>query len=172
MKKIFLFLAAFGCMLSSFASVIPASDLPRNASELYVPVGKSGKSISLKELSQISVSDFEKLTGENMKFMQKMAFKKGQKKLRKQIQPDGTLTEKGYRKLAPYFGGETGFHLGGFALGFFLGALGLLLAYLAFKDDYQKNRIKWAWIGFGIALVLNIILIVVVLSNADDVTYP
>ena len=167
MKKIVLFVAAIGCMLSSFGSVTPSSDVPRNASEMYVPVGKTGKSISLKELSTISVEDYEKLSGQEMKFMRKLAFKKGQKQLKKFIQPDGTLSQKGAHKLAPYFGGETGFHLGGFALGFFLGALGVLLAYVAFKDDYQRNRIKWAWIGFGLILLINIILIVAVFSSVD-----
>jgi hypothetical protein len=45
-----------------------------------------------------------------------------------------------------------------FALGFLLGLIGLLIAYLI-NDDYKHNRVKWAWIGFGIVVVLNIILI-------------
>ena len=167
MKKILLFAVAAAIMTTSFASVTPTADLPRNASQMLMPIGKSGKTISLKDLSQISVADYEKLSGKEMKFMQKLAFKKGQKKLRKAMNADGTLTEKGARKLSPYFGGETGIHIGGLALGFFLGFIGVLLAYVAFNDDYKQNRIKWTWIGVGLSFILSLILILVVFSSVD-----
>ena len=40
----------------------------------------------------------------------------------------------------------SGFHLGGFALGFLIGPIGVLIAYLI-DDDKKRNRVKWAWIG-------------------------
>lgn len=167
MKKLLLLAAAFAVMTSSFASVTPTTDLPKNASQMFMPIGKTGQSISLKDLAEISVADYEKLSGKEMKFMQKLAFKKGQKKLKKSMNADGTLTEKGAKRLAPYFAGETGVHLGGLALGFFLGFIGILLAYVAFDDDYKKNRIKWAWIGLGLSVVLYIVLFAIVFSSVD-----
>ncbi len=166
MRKILLLATGVLFMLSSFASVTP-SDLPKNASHLYIPIGATGKKISLMELSVISVSDFEKLSGKKMGFMKKLSFKMGQKKLRKNIKEDGSLSEKTYNKLTRFYGGESGFHLGGFALGFFLGLIGLLLAYLVFNDDYKDNRVKWAWIGLGVVVLINLILIVFVLSKVD-----
>jgi hypothetical protein len=53
--------------------------------------------------------------------------------------------------------GDTGFHFGYFALGFFLPLWGILIA-LLIKDEHRKARIKWTLIGAGIMLVLLILL--------------
>lgn len=45
----------------------------------------------------------------------------------------------------------TGFHFGGFALGFFMGILGVGIAYWTGGSD---DMIKWAWIGMGTMGVL------------------
>jgi multisubunit Na+/H+ antiporter MnhE subunit len=42
--------------------------------------------------------------------------------------------------------GKTGFHPGGFALGFPFGLIVALIAYLI-RDDKKRNGRKWAWIG-------------------------
>lgn len=48
-------------------------------------------------------------------------------------------------------GTSSGFNIGGFALGFFLGLIGVLIAYVFIKD---ANLIKWSWIGLGAVLVI------------------
>lgn len=168
MKKIVLFIAAFAVMASSFASVSPNSSKEPvlRADKMMFPVGKTGKTISLLELSKISVKDFQTLTGRKMSFFDKMSFKIAQKKVRDNIDRDGTINNKKLQKAlnARKKGGESGFHFGGFALGFFLGLIGVLVAYLI-NDDYKRNRVKWAWIGLGIVVVLNIILIVAVFNS-------
>lgn len=56
---------------------------------------------------------------------------------------------------------STGFHFGGFALGFFVGLIGVLIAYLIRGDEaVDRNRRKWAWIGFGVYVLLLVALIV------------
>ena len=60
--------------------------------------------------------------------------------------------EKYFNKAAE---GGGGFHIGGFALGFLLGLIGVLIAYLI-NDDKKKERVKWSWIG---CLVLVVILL-------------
>lgn len=49
--------------------------------------------------------------------------------------------------------GETGFHAGGFFLGLLLGVIGVIIAYLI-NDEKKHNRVKWAWIGWGVWVVL------------------
>lgn len=162
MKKAFLLFAAFLILTSSFAATTVM--FPKlKANETYIPIGTEGKKISLQELSTISMNDLEKLTGRKMTLMDKLSLKITQHKLRKSIKADGTIENKKIEKFFLKRGGETGFHFGGFALGFFLGLIGVLIAYLI-RDDYKRNRVKWAWIGFGVWVALYVLLLAVILS--------
>jgi len=124
------------------------------ATDIRIPVGSTGKFINLQELADIKLADFEKLTGKKMRWIDRMQFKLAQRKLRHAINEDGIVTNK---KLAAMgrktVDGETGFHFGGFALGFLLGLIGVLIAYLI-NDDKKSNRVKWAWIGVGVIVVI------------------
>ena len=122
------------------------------ASEVFITINKDGTKISLLELSRISKTDLETMTGRKMSHWDKKAFFSAQKKMKKGINSEGVVTNK---KLAKYFDfdGETGFHLGGFALGLLLSLVGVLIAYLI-DDSKKPNRTKWAWIGFVITAVL------------------
>jgi len=129
---------------------------------VYLPIAKNVQ-ISLKELSLISVKDYEKLSGKHLNFFQRFTFKAGQKKLRNSFAADGTITNKKLLKAMSDGDHSVGFHLGGFALGFLLGLLGVLLAYVIGGDeDVKKNRVKWAWIGFGLFVVFYLILVLIV----------
>jgi hypothetical protein len=152
MKKTILLSMAVCLVFNSFAISKPSKPVPVKAFEIYLPIGKNGERISLLDLATIKVKDFENFTGKKMRFFDKIGFTLSQKKLRSSIRPDGTINNKRFNK-ALRRGGESGFHFGGFALGFFLGVIGLLIAYLI-KDDYKQNRVKWAWIGWGIWLVI------------------
>lgn len=160
MKKILFLLLAFGVYASSFAFSGFTSQ-PRKASEVFLPIGSSGQKISLMDLSTINVKDFENLTGRNLKFFDRLGFKLAQKKLRKSINNDGTIDNKKLVKFLEQGDHSTGFHLGGFALGFLVGLIGVLIAYLI-NDDNKQNRVKWAWIGFGISVVLYLIIILAI----------
>ena len=157
MKKVSLFFFAFIVMVSSFASITVEAP-PRKANEIFIPVGKTGERISLADLSTIQVKAFETLSGKDMNVFQKASFKVAQHKLRQSINSDGTVNSKKIMKLAAKADGTDGFNIGGFALGFFLGLIGVLIAYII-SDDKKKNRTKWAWIGFGAALVLYLLLL-------------
>ena len=163
MKKISLFFAALLIFAGSFAMSVPSTFAPHplRASEIMLPVGKDGKKISLQDLSVISKKDLEKFTGRKMNFTESLAFRGAQKKLRNGISDDGMITDKKIQKMF-YSDGESGFHLGGFALGFLLGLIGVLIAYLL-HDDKQQNRRKWAWIGLAVSVVLSIIIVVAVI---------
>ncbi|MGV3656395.1 MAG: hypothetical protein ACO1NX_00515 [Chitinophagaceae bacterium] len=157
MKKVFALLMAFAVMAQTFAAV-SVTVPPKKASEVFIPIGNSGQKISLEALAQIKVKDFEKLTGRDMKFTQKVTFKLAQKELRKNISADGTISSKKLNKFFNKVDGTEGFHLGGFALGFLLGLIGVLIAYLL-NDDKKSNRVKWAWIGLGVVVVLYLLAI-------------
>jgi hypothetical protein len=94
MKRFLVLLIAISVFTTSFASGLSIIVPARKATEIMIPVGKSGEKISLMELTQIKVKDFEKLTGQNMKLAGKVGFKLAQKQLAKSINPDGTVNSK------------------------------------------------------------------------------
>ena len=157
MKKIILLLTAFCFLANSFASFTVKSPI-KKASEIFVAVGNTGQKISLSELSIINVKDFEKLSGKHLKFVDRLVFKASQKKLKNSINPDGTINN---TKLAKYAAADgSGFNIGGFALGFFLGLIGVLITYLI-NNENNQNRRKWTWIGFGVAVVVGLLALLI-----------
>ncbi len=154
MRKVALILTvmfAVSLVNASFKSKSPSI----KASEIFLPVGDGSQKISLLDLSRIKIKELERIKGEKLSFAEKIGFKVAQKKLKDQISNDGTVNISRIKKLSEKRGGETGFHAGGFFLGLLLGIIGVLVAYLI-NDDYKRNRVKWAWIGWGawIAIVL------------------
>ncbi|HEY4108271.1 hypothetical protein [Puia sp.] len=140
--------------------VTAAAPAQLKATEINVPLGNSGKTINLQELSTMKVADLEKMTGKKMGLLNRLEFKLAQKKLRHSINADGTINNKKLAMLAAKDGsGETGFHAGGFFLGLLLGLIGVLIAYLI-NDEKKHNRVKWAWIGWGVWVVLLIAILI------------
>jgi hypothetical protein len=138
----------------SFATVSITS--PRlKASEVFLPFGKSGEKISLLDLSTIKIKEVEQIRGDKMSFKDRVGFKIAQKKLRDNIAPDGSLDTKAIQKAfkKQQKSGDGGFHFGGFALGFFLGPIGVLITYII-NDDYNRSRRWSAWKGFLAAIIL------------------
>ena len=157
MKKIVLMLFAFAAITNSYAS-FNLVEPPKKASEIFVPIGTSGAKISLMDLSLLKVNEFEALSGKRMKFFDKVGFKLAQRELRNSINNDGTLNGKKLNKLANKMAeGNGGFNIGGFALGFLLGIIGVLIAYII-SDDNKAARTKWAWIGFGVAIIIYLLV--------------
>lgn len=142
-------------MASSFAAYNLAEP-PRKAADIFIALGKTGAQISLMDLAYIKVSEFETLSGKKMQFVDKVGFKIAQRELRNTINEDGTLNSKKLNKMADKMAaGTSDFNIGGFALGFFLSIVGVLIAYII-SDDNKAARTKWAWIGAlaGLALIL------------------
>jgi len=157
MKKTFIFFLLIAVFSTTYSSTIsiPASPAKSSvkATEVYVPIGKTGKFISVMDLSQIKLKDYDALTGKKMKLMEKVNFRLGQRELKKSINQDGTFSNK---KVEKYFnkaalGGA--FSISGLLLGLFLSLIGVLIAYLITTGD-KKGRIIWAWIGAAISLIL------------------
>ena len=140
------------------ASPATVKPTPRKATEIFIPVG-AGKLISLQELADMKPLEYATLSGKKMKFTDRVGFWLAQKKLRHSINADGTVNNE---NLAGMYradgGGGGGFHLGGFALGFLLGLIGILIAYVI-KDDKKRARRKWAWIGWLTFLVIYLVIV-------------
>lgn len=158
MKKLLLLFTVLSLITNSFAA-FEIKPVNKKANEIFIPFGKDRK-ISLLELSNISIKDFEKITGKHLNFIDRMAFHSGQKKLQRSITTDGTINNKRILRFVNSEGDHsTGFHIGGFALGFLIGIIGVLIAYVAGgEEDVKRNRVKWAWIGFGLLTIIAIAL--------------
>lgn len=158
MKKIILFLTAITFLVSTFAAT-GFSNYSKNANNIFLPIGNDAQ-ISLADLSKIKVKDYETISGQHLNFFQRITFKAAQKQLRKSIAADGTINSKKLMKALSNDGITSGFNIGWFALGFFLGLIGVLLSYIINGDqDVKKNRQKWAWIGLAAWIVIFILLI-------------
>ena len=161
MRKILFLATALLFVSASFASANVEAPILK-ADQLFFPVGKNGQKISYAQLATISLADLQALTGRKMSLMQRINFRMSQKKIQESIGADGTIHNKKIQKLFTKKGNDvtTGFHIGGFALGFFLWLIGVLIAYLI-NDDLKQTRVKWAWIGAAVSTVLGIILSVI-----------
>ncbi len=158
MKKTLSLLTMLVFITSTFAA-FNLTEPVKKATDIFVPIGKSGMQISLMDLSQIKVKEFEDFSGKKMKFVEKVSFKLAQRELRNSINNDGTLNSKKLNKLANKMaeGDGGGFNIGGFALGFLLSLIGVLIAYVI-SDDEKASRTKWAWIGFAVSLAIGLLL--------------
>jgi hypothetical protein len=162
MKKFLGLLIALSLFATSFAKtniVAPKKPAKLNASQVLIPIGKNGETISLLDLSRMKVKELEAMTGAKMKLADKLGFSIAQKQLRNSINSDGTINNKKLSKIAAKADAGSGFHLGGFALGFLLGLIGVLIAYLI-KDDKKAARVKWAWLGLAAWLVIVLIAVI------------
>jgi hypothetical protein len=165
MRKLSFLVITILLFASSFGTSTILSPRKLKASEVFIPLGNTGQKISLQELSTIRMKDLQTLTGKKISFAEKVSFTIAQRKMRNSISYDGTIENGKLKKLFQKRGGETGFHLGGFALGFFIGLIGVLIAYLI-NDDYKHNRVKWAWIGFGIGVVISLVISLALMNSA------
>ena len=160
MKKIFTSVLFLFFITQSFASVVASKDVGLNASDIFLPIGNSGKQISLAELSVISVKQYQLIAGKKLKLSEKIAFKISQKKLRNMISEDGTVSSKKFEHASKkgFFDAHE-FNIGGFLLGFFLSLTGVLISYFI-NDDAKEDRVYWAWRGFvaGLVIFLGIVL--------------
>ena len=159
MKKILAFVLAASITISGYSIGI-SSGHPVKATEVYIEIG-DGKMISMQQLADMSLRDFQKFSDRKMNLADKITFRLGQKKLRENIRPDGTFINERIVQEYAYDEGS-GVHGGGLALGFLLGLIGVLIAYLI-KDDKRDRRRKWAWIGFGIYVVAYLAIVLTLL---------
>ncbi|MDX2072017.1 MAG: hypothetical protein SFV55_26525 [Haliscomenobacter sp.] len=140
MKKLFTIL--FLCVGTLLATTTYASVSTAPASGTAT-VGAETK-LGIDDLKTMTVKEIEAKIGHDLTWKQKLAIKMLKNKAAKaEEHPD-----------KPASNGST---ILGLLLGFVLGLIGVLIAYLAFKND--KDTIKGAWIGLAIWVVLFLLII-------------
>jgi hypothetical protein len=149
-----LFFVLVSPLSASFS--LPAASA--KAADIMVCMGQDGKMLSLSALSAISLNDYEQLTAKKMHMPEKLYFLWAQHRLRKAINADGTVNPEKISGLnSTDLDGSKGFNFLGFVLGFVLSFIGVLIAYLI-ESPGRKNRIKWAWFGFGASILFFFLL--------------
>lgn len=139
------------CTFLSFAghSAVPSHGSPLMAviNPTVDPVisKKQEQLMFMKWFVTLSPKAYGKMRGKKLNLFEKLAFNMTRYRMKQQLK-------------ANHFGESEGANWGGLALGFFLGLIGVLGAYLFSRDG---NFIKWTWIGCGAAIVLGLLFFVI-----------
>ena len=150
MKKILL--AIFVCLITpALFAAYPNNNLPVHNSTVHVQP-KNNITLSNNQqlllyclMNKYSAKQYQKLKGKKLTLAERIDFFLVKHKLEKAESSD-----------------STGVSIGGFCLGFFLGPIGVLIAFLVKKN---KNLRKWSFIGLGVNLIIGLILAIIVISS-------
>lgn len=97
-----LFIASSSFMSAPVAKKSETPPISPNAKLIKLPFGKaqSGQAITLFDLRNMSVKEFQKLSGKKMNFAEKIAYSFFHHKLKKGISNDGVITNKKILKIS------------------------------------------------------------------------
>jgi len=164
MKKTLLFLLLFSVLsnIVGFAAILP----PSNTSPVSLDKAQLDK---IKQFSNMSFMEYEKLLGHKASKVEKYAFTRMQKKTSIMFDSEGNLLQKYNKRFLKMQSDPGGSFIGGFALGFFLGIIGVALAYAVNNNGDKKNRIKGVWWGFIVQAILGLILFIAAAATLQTV---
>ncbi len=132
----FLFMMQNGFSAVPFA--IPSPESPNQEAIRK----KERERIIMQQIVKLTPREYGELRGKKLNFFERLTFKATQKRMKMELQKADTFS---------------GFNAGGFFLGLLLGILGVIGAYIFSTDE---NFRKWTWIGFGVAVVLYLLVFV------------
>jgi hypothetical protein len=122
------------------------------------PSSNSATTLSLKasEFVKLNTNDYSRLTGKKMSFFDRISFRILKMRMKHDLRKNPDLVIADY--LAPKSTKNNKFKLNGIWLivGILFGPIGILLAYLT---NQEKNKVKSAWLGFGIVILLGLIFL-------------
>ena len=130
--------------LSSSAVTLPSTEPVPPKSESTVAAPLAGMSVD--DFLSLTPKKYKELTGEKLSITQKISLKLAQKKIKRALKNNEKIDSETMANAVD----TSDFNIGGFVLGLLLSVIGVLIAYLI----GDTNVIKWAWIGFGIFLVI------------------
>ncbi|WP_416439188.1 hypothetical protein [Phnomibacter sp. MR] len=155
MKKFLLMLTLVSVIVSQSMAAFVEKDAPSK-----MTIQKE----QLIRLATMTEAEFEQASGQQLTGMGRFAFKMAQKRIKHNMNADGTFKKRFEKRLNRYYGDE-GFHIGGFALGFFFGIIGVAVAYLITNGDDITSRTKWAWWGLATSALLSIAFYIIIYSS-------
>ena len=141
-------LLAFVLMTFAFSSsafVIGPSATPEPMKNEHTAVSPFSK-MSVDDFLTLTPKKYKELTGEKLSLTQKISLKIAQKKMKRAIRNNEQIDSTTMANAVD----TSDFNIGGFILGLLLSVIGVLIAYLI----GDSSVIKWAWIGFGIFLII------------------
>lgn len=152
MKKIKLLLLTVFSMYA-FSAVNPVSgfSVTRPATGTETPSSlAASKYLKASEFVNLSVAEFNSLTGKKLNFFQRMSFKVAKMRMKHDLKTNPNLL------ITDYVDGVGTFKVDvlWLILGIILGPIGVLIAYLTKQESY---KITSSWIGFGIAVLLSLV---------------
>ncbi|MEO8584266.1 MAG: hypothetical protein ABI415_10735 [Flavitalea sp.] len=109
--------------------------------------------MNIQDFVTLTPRKYKEITGEKMTIPQKISLKIAQHRLKRELKANPQS------ELRMMSGGvdTSDFNIGGFILGLLLSVVGVLIAYI--MDD--SNVIKWAWVGFGISLLIILLVLII-----------
>ena len=144
-------IGAISLMSLAVKAAVPSagfSVVPATTSDVTPTLSKKQQELSfMKWFVTLNPKEYGQMRGKKLNIFEKGSFKLTQYRMKQQLKHYGSK------------GDSEGANWGGLALGFFLGLIGVLGAYI-FSSD--KNFIKWTWIGCGISLVFTLLLYLVI----------
>lgn len=108
--------------------------------------------LTVGDIVDMKAKDFAAFTGQKMSLKERVGYTLVKSKLKKELRKGNLKADDSFDKAAA----SGNFNIGAFLLGFILGLIGFLIVILAFND---KNAWKSALIGWGIWLVLLVVLV-------------
>jgi hypothetical protein len=130
--------------LSSSAVTLPSTEPVPPKSESTVAAPFAGMSVD--DFLSLTPKKYKELTGEKLSITQKISLKLAQKKIKRALKNNEKIDSETMANAVD----TSDFNIGGFVLGLLLSVIGVLIAYLI----GDTSVIKWAWIGFGVFLVI------------------
>ena len=138
--------AVHSAVTSSGFAVVPSADINPTVSK------KQQQVLFMRWFVSLSPRQYGVMRGKKLNIFEKLSFKLTQYRMKQQLKAKSS-------------GDSEGTNWGGLALGFFLGLIGVVGAYIFSKD---KNFIKWTWIGCGIWIVLTLLIFVTVATTLNS----
>jgi hypothetical protein len=146
LKKIMRFSLSLVVMISLMSAVPPIKNAVIEKSA--TPSLNAGK-MTVEQVLNLTPKQYEKITGVDLSFKEKMAFSMLKKELKKKdinstINLEAAMAES-----------SSDFSWGGFILGFLLGLIGVALVHIFSKDKAMRSA---SWKGCGVYLILLLLL--------------
>ncbi len=136
------------CSLPSFALVAPSNSSSAQPESSAAALSN----MSVEDFLALSPRQYRELTGEKLSLTQKISLKIAQKKVKKAMKNNEEVNAVTMQNALD----TSDFNIGGFVLGLLLSVVGVLIAYLI----GDTTVIKWAWIGFGVFMVIFLLALI------------